>query len=85
MNCLREPYTYDPASGNITLTNTTLGNNTSSDCVAKFFTLLGGDPAGVTVVYNAPRDTLTASFEGEGCLFTHDACAGPRHRIRPQE
>jgi hypothetical protein len=71
VNCPAEPYKYSRTSDNLTLTN--LGNK--SDCVAKFVTLLGGDPAGVSVVYNTSRDTFTASFEGEGCVFTHTACA----------
>lgn len=70
VHCPGETYTYDAASGNVTLTN--LRNKT--DCVNKFVTIMGGNVSGVTLVYNATLDTLSAGFEGEYCVFTKDAC-----------
>ena len=39
--------------------------------------VMGGKPSEVLLQYDPRADTLNASFEGEGCIFTREAC-GPR-------
>ena len=71
VDCIAEPYSYDgAASDNVTLQ----GLSNKTDCLSKFVILLGGDPAGVSLTYNSSQDTLSASFEGEACVFTRHEC-----------
>lgn len=72
VNCPEEPYVYDAASGVIQLSGL-VGHNTT-DCVAKFVTVMGGVPSQVSLIYNSTLDTLTAGFEREYCVFTRREC-----------
>ena len=71
VHCTAEPYSYNGStSDNVTLR----GLSNKTDCLSRFVILLGGDPEGVSLTYDSADDTLSASFEGEACVFSRHEC-----------